>query len=77
MARVGLRPNHPQRAAVSDSIPLGYYIRRTYKVPPHAGKTVCANSHRIYPTRAEAESDMAMIDDRRFWFDVAPVFLVS
>jgi hypothetical protein len=34
---------------------VGYFIRRTYRTAPRIGKTLCATTQRIYPTRALAE----------------------
>lgn len=53
---------------------VGYFIRRTWKKPPHDGQTLFAESHRIYPTRELAENAhrqrIGSLDDR-FDYDVA------
>lgn len=33
---------------------VGYFIRRTWKQPPHPGKTLFAESHRLYDTHKKA-----------------------
>jgi hypothetical protein len=55
---------------------IGYYIRSTYKVPPSRGKTLCADTHDLYPTREAAEAALPEPRERdRYAYDVAEVWM--
>lgn len=64
---------------MSDRTLVGYFIRRTWKdCPP--GKTLVAESHRIYPTRDKAEQAIVQKSaygklDERFTYDVAEAYM--
>lgn len=57
---------------------VGYFIRKTWKAPPHPGMTLHAETYDIYETREKAQ---AAIDswptrrrDSRFEYEVAEVW---
>lgn len=59
---------------------VGYFIRRTWKKPPHDGQTLFAESHRVYPTRELAHEVMENRRKRndfdpRFEYDVAEAWM--
>lgn len=59
---------------------IGYFIRRTWKKPPHPGKTLFAESRRIYGTYVEASMalDELTIEqrlDQRFDYDIAEAWM--
>lgn len=60
-------------------VSVGFFIRRTWKnCPP--GKTLCAQAHRIYPTREEAADALAFTErhgypDSRFDYDIAEAWM--
>jgi hypothetical protein len=60
---------------------VGYYIRRTWKTPPHPGTTLHNESHRVYPTREAAEEAMAdklvWMNHEQFNLDVAPAWMIT
>jgi hypothetical protein len=43
---------------------LGYYIKRTWRGAPPAGKTFAAYPHDIYPTREAAEKALRRFRER-------------
>lgn len=59
---------------------VGYFIRRTWKKPPHIGKTLCSTLHRIYPTKKSAVDALILGErsghfDDRFDHDVEEVWM--
>ena len=60
---------------------IGYFIRRTWKdCPP--GKTLVAQTHPIYPTRADAERELTeMIEgcelQQQFEYDIAQAWMID
>lgn len=59
---------------------VGYFIRRTWKKAPHDGKTLFAESHRIYPTSELAGEVLANKVQRnaldpRFDYSVAEAWM--
>ncbi len=59
---------------------IGYFIRRTYRTPPPIGKTICAQPHRIYPTRQDAEDAADRVCasayfDNRYTYDIAEAWM--
>lgn len=60
---------------------IGFCIRRVAKDPERfRGRTMCAWPHKIYPTRAAAESSIGtespcLVEDRRWDYHVTEVFM--
>ncbi len=63
---------------MSNRVVVGYFVRRTWKVPPHSGETLFAETRQLYSTRKLAEAAARIAAGRwgsRFDLDVCEAWM--